>query len=172
MGYHASGSGRIAFTKNIEDVKKMKFGNELGAGIFEKLTTYWFEYESDFYDTDNSIYLWHPDDWNYHGDFIELLDKLSPVIRSGCLEFIGEDNCMWKIEFNPDSKEWAEYNGDVVYEDEKKILDDIAQAFNSYVNYDLAGADTDYIREVLTDVCGLDMKALKYCGLDWIFCKE
>ena len=41
--------------------------------------------------------------------------------------------------------------------------------FKMYVLNDLETADTDYVREVLTDVCGLTEEEAEEVGLDWLF---
>ncbi len=176
MGYHATGSGRLTFTKNVECVKKMIFGKETGDEIIEDLCCNWFSYECDFYDTEDSIYLWHPDDWNYRDGFIEVLEKLAAVTKKGCIEFTGEDDCHWCVEFNPQTSHWEEKNGRVIYEDEieeykllKKDFEVVKNAFASYVDNDLAVCELDYVRSVLTDMCGLDKGTIRLLGFDYMF---
>lgn len=176
MGYHATGNGRLIFTKNVEDVRKMMFEKETGDEIIEDLFCSWFSRECDYYDTEDSIYLWHPDDWNYRDDFVEVLEKLAVVTKKGRIEFAGEDDCHWCMEYNPQLGRWEEKNGRIVYEDEvderrilKRDLEIVKNAFISYVENDLDVCELDYVRSVLTDICGLDQETIRLLGFDYMF---
>lgn len=53
-----------------------------------------------------------------------------------------------------------------------KQYDRLLAAFRAYVDNDLACADPEYVREVLTDVCGLGAEELKEFGFDWLWPEE
>jgi len=44
--------------------------------------------------------------------------------------------------------------------------------FCEYVEHDLETADTDYVREVLRDVCGMTDEDLETVGLGYLIIKE
>ena len=44
--------------------------------------------------------------------------------------------------------------------------------FRAYVEHDLETADTDYVRDVLRDVCGLTNEELEHLGLDYLIVEE
>ena len=45
-------------------------------------------------------------------------------------------------------------------------------SFVAYVEHDLETADTDYVREVLRDVCGMTNEDLETVGLGYLIIEE
>ena len=48
-------------------------------------------------------------------------------------------------------------------------FDRLKQAFLSYINNDLAAAEPGYVRDVLTDTCGLTSAEIEELGFDCLF---
>lgn len=109
MGYYASGSGDATFKdsvnkemveKAISDFYKSKEGQKY----------YSLNYDTDIY----SIEIW--DDEKYHeDDTLTFLEILSPYIKEGCINYSGEDDCIWRFVFNPKTGKWDEEYADIVY---------------------------------------------------------
>ena len=164
MGYHAYGCGQIELTKSVNDPEIVTLIDKLceSSSVFTLSEL-----------PPSSLDIEHDYGWNYWEDEVyDMLGVLASYTKSGEIYFSGEDNESWKFVFDPDSREWIEYGGEVIYVDTLKMMNNIVQAFNKYVSYDSERTETSYVREMLMDVCGLDEKALKYCGLDWVFCDD
>lgn len=120
MGYYASGSGDATFKegvtkeiveKAIKDFYESEEGNKF----------YCLDYDTDV----ESIEIW--DDEKYHEeDTIEFLKVLAPYIKEGHISYTGEDDCIWRFVFNPETGKWDEEYATVSfgfeeYEDDELI---------------------------------------------------
>lgn len=57
---------------------------------------------------------------NYHEyEVYDILNKLTPYAKSGCAEFIGEDDGHWQIVL--ENNKWNEYSGRMIYQNEAFI---------------------------------------------------
>lgn len=111
MGYCANGGGFLTLKPNTNvDELNNKLANGSGCLSYQ------------FYD--NVIEFWCEDKYWEDGVY-EDLEIVKPYIVSGELEFAGEDGAMWRISFDPDTQEWIEENGIIVYD------------FGSYTDGDL-----------------------------------
>lgn len=111
MGYCADGGGLLTLKPNT-NVGELndKLANGSGALSYQVYG--------------NEIEFWCEDKY-YEDGVYEDLEIVKPYIVSGELEFTGEDNAVWRICFNPDTQEWIEENGTIVY------------GFESYTDGDL-----------------------------------
>ena len=64
--------------------------------------------------------------------------------------------------------ETSELDEDV--EDKPMDVERAKDLFRCYVCNDLEAADTDYVREVLYDICGMSNEELEECGLGGLVC--
>ena len=176
MSYWAKGEGYILFSNKVEEKTMM--------GFLTGLTAHFTRLKGDTSIKEAG----HPNygcacidvscgrSQNYNGDDLdEVLEEIAKTaesigspIKEGEINFVGEDENLWRFIYRDGS--WHEENGQTEYEDisTREVID----AFVAYVNNDLAAAEPDYVREVLTDVCGLSSSQLKAIGLDDLFEEE
>ena len=115
MGYCANGSGSIVFDRRLSADEENRIGGILDAACFE------FDFYSPRSTTDQfpqCVDIWHDD--KYHGDVVStaLRDIADLVpIRSGCIEYAGEDFSHWRFLYKPEDESWHEQDGQIVYED-------------------------------------------------------
>ena len=125
MGYCVNGGGTVTLGNGFNDVAAKElckwlnvYGNNPGN-----------EYDLDkaedgTFDLCISLYEKSYDD-QWHG----LFEKLKGCVIEGSFEFIGEDGCMWRFRFDPDSQEWVDERGEVVYELDREL---VAAALREY----------------------------------------
>lgn len=108
MGYYADGHGTLEFERPLST-------EELGI-VEQALTEACFEF--DVYGSKDAVDVWVSD--KYHGEWVEeALDRIKNAapIKSGEIEFSGEDGCLWMFEYRPRNSVWLEKNGYIVYDD-------------------------------------------------------
>ena len=158
MGYYADGRGSITFKNKLpSDVEK-----QIGDILVEA-------FECEVYslkDSTTTADIFCNEKY-YEETVKETLSRVSKIaeIESGEIAYIGEDNFIWHFVWRNGS--WVEENGHVEYTD--MTFDRLKQAFLSYIDNDLAVAEPGYVRDVLTDTCGLTSAEIKELGLDWLF---
>ena len=110
MGYYASGSGSATIIKGqekaLEAVLENKYGKRgLNCGL-----------EYDFDNIKDECYISIYDSEKYHEDSTtEFLSVIAPYISEGHLNYSGEDDCIWRFIYSPDTKEWKEENATIDY---------------------------------------------------------
>ncbi len=115
MGYYASGSGSVVLKENVDKKNVLKLLEDLGTDIEFEL----YNDTIDFYEDDSH---WHEE------DTFEFLETLTPYIKQGCANYTGEEDCIWRYKFYPESETWEEecatvdYNFES-YTDEKLIAE-------------------------------------------------
>lgn len=110
MGYYASGSGSATIIKGQEKALEAVLENKYG-----KLGSY-CGLEYDFDNIKDECYINIYDSEKYHEeDTTEFLSVIAPYISEGHLDYSGEDDCIWRFIFNPDTKEWKEENATIDY---------------------------------------------------------
>ena len=176
MGYWAKGEGYILFSNKVETKTMTGFLIGLTAH-FTQLTA-----ETSIKEAGHPNYGCACIDvscgrsQDYNGDDLaKVLEEIAKAaesigspIKEGKIDFVGEDDSLWRFIYRDGS--WHEENGQTEYEDisTREVID----AFVAYVNNDLAAAEPDYVREVLTDVCSLSRDQLRAIGLDYLFEEE
>ena len=176
MSYQARGEGYILFSNKVEQKTFWGFLTGLTAH-FEQLSG-----ETSIREAGHPNYgcacidVNCGPDQNYHGDDLAAVlkeiaktaESIGSPIKEGEIDFVGEDDNIWRLVYRDGC--WHEENGRTEYENisTREVID----AFVAYVNNDLAAAEPDYVREVLTDVCGLNSNQLKAIGLDYLFEEE
>ena len=114
MGYYASGYGTISFYRSLKDEEREQLSDVLGR-----------EFDMGFSDRSDLIDLYT--DGNYHEDEVyEVLNEVARAfpIQSGSIEFHGDDECFWKMDYHPELEGtdaascWVEHSGSIVYEDD------------------------------------------------------
>ena len=115
MGYYASGCGTISFYHPLKDEEMEQLIDVLSR-----------EFEVGFSAGADYIELYT--DGNYHEDEVyAALDEVARafLIQSGSIEFRGDDDCFWKMDYHPELEGtdaascWVEQSGSIVYEDRK-----------------------------------------------------
>lgn len=106
MGYYAYGSG-TATLKNGIDKDTLR-------GKLDELTDQECSIDYDFVNGD--ITFSDNGDYSYDEDNImDFLNTLIPYITDGEISYSGDDDCYWKFQYNPKTKEWDELEGDYYY---------------------------------------------------------
>ena len=101
MGYYARYSGYVIF--------KEKPSEEL----FSQIDCY-FE---DVYFNENELRLDVSGNDKYYSENIEeILNNLEPITKSGEINYMGEDDCVWRFIFK--DNEWRDENGTILYDSE------------------------------------------------------
>lgn len=111
MGYYASASGSATVIKGQEETLKSVLASKYG------------KYGSGCsldYDVDeiNGVYCIDIyDSEKYHEeDTTKFLNLIAPYISEGKLDYSGEDDCIWRFVFNPETKEWKKENATIDYD--------------------------------------------------------
>lgn len=139
MGYYARGNGNVTFKENVvlEDVKKA-------------ITENGFEDEFE-YDIDKDGIYFCSNDKYHEEDVTEALNILTPYIKEGTVNFVGEDDTLWQLLFIPEKGEWKELNGTVVYYEydftEGKKITCYGDEINNILNYLPAEKLAEVLRE-------------------------
>lgn len=94
----------------------------------------------------------------------ETLTKIARLseVKKGEVQYIGEDNALWRYIYR--EGKWCLENGHTEYH--TITTDRVMKAFRAYVRNDAALTEPEYIRNVLTNICGLTEKELQEIGLD------
>ena len=108
MGYYAHGSGEIMLKKKVPDeiLESLEGFNEAD------------QYTRKHHDGTEKYFLSlvHYDD-KYHEDCVyDDLRKIEPYTEEGCINFIGEDDIVWRFMFHPDIHEFVEESGKISYD--------------------------------------------------------
>lgn len=108
MGYYATGSGSIELKKNV-DLEKVKAAMEeidysFSCNIFSGVDSFVLDIQQ--YEK------------YYEEDYNDFLKAVTPYVKDGCIEFCGEDGCLWRFVFI-DGK-FIEENAEIVWPSEKK----------------------------------------------------
>ncbi len=110
MGYYANGSGSATIIKGQKKAITAALENK-----YDKRGVYCgLDYDID--EIDGVCYINIYDSEKYHEDETnEFLSVIAPYISEGRLDYSGEDDCIWRFIFNPDTKEWKEENATIDY---------------------------------------------------------
>lgn len=109
MGYCASGDGIIVLKKGIstEEAKEIL-----------KSYDHRYEVEINIEEDENKqvvLDIVRPHDKWRDDEETELFELIAPYIESGHMDFEGEEECYWRYQYNPETKEWDEYSGEIVF---------------------------------------------------------
>lgn len=110
MGYYANGSGSATIIKGQEEALTAILENKYGergvrCGLDYDIEEIQGVYYIEIYDSDK----YYEDETN------ELLSVIAPYISEGNLNYSGEDDCIWRFNFDPETKEWKEENATIDY---------------------------------------------------------
>ena len=100
MGYYANGGGSLIPKVDVKEIPQE---------IFEKLATHFSEIADS---PEGGIWFTH-EYGKYYSDLEDDLGKLAPYIKSGDIEFTGEDDEHWRFHFVNGEMEYQ--NGTIVY---------------------------------------------------------
>lgn len=161
MGYYASGAGSVLY-KSILDEHDKKIIDE----VFDEDTEF-YDHEIDDSFKGRTLVYFRADD-KYHDEetlkTLRALTEIAPV-ENGALEYFGEDGQLWRFVWKDDK--WVEEDGHVEYS--RMTFDRLKEIFMAYVMNDLESADSGYVRETLTGVCGIKPDEIAELGLDALF---
>ncbi len=114
MSYYATYEGTIVFNDNFqypEDSTKIEEAFKKG---FDEI----FNIEEN---ENGEVFTFLAGGKNYREDLLcDCYEMLTPFIKSAAIEFVGEDNILWKHAF--ENGAWNEYNGSVIYSDEPNVI--------------------------------------------------
>lgn len=165
MSYYARGFGAISVSGEVDIDRQAELSDEYGDAII--FTNFIYDEVTD----ETKIHLCY--DGNYfEEEFNNLFDFLleNYNVLDGEIELTGEENDVWRFKYYKSRNEFVEESGKVSYKD--ITVDRLLEILRDYVDNDLNNADTDYVREVLRDVCGMTKDELKATGFDYLFDKE
>lgn len=103
MGYYAHGCGDL------------RLGKKIPANVLESLTGF---DEAEQYSSGGKDFLCltHYDEKYFESDVYKDLDKVAPYVLDGDINFVGEDDCVWRFRFDPDCGSFVEENGKITYD--------------------------------------------------------
>lgn len=96
MGYYAYGNGSVVFKKGVNQAKVID--------LLENLPNSTIEFEV----YDKGVSFWENDSHWHEEDTFEFLEALIPYITEGCANYSGEEDCIWRYKFYPESETWEE----------------------------------------------------------------
>ena len=111
MGYYANASG----SATIIDGKKA----ELEKILEDKYGKYaqHCSLDYDFFDDKDGNSIEITDSEKYYEEATtEFLETIAPYTTAGCLDYSGEDDCIWRFVFDPATKSWNEENATISYD--------------------------------------------------------
>ena len=103
MGYYASGQGSVVLKKEVDVNEVLK--------VLENLSDCDIEFE----ERDNNIDFWESDSHWHEEDTFAFLEALIPYITEGCAYYSGEEDCIWRYVYYPESETWEEENARIDY---------------------------------------------------------
>ena len=117
MGYYANGSGYATIKEGkVEELET--FLEKATGDLKDALRDISTEIFSGTIDMSEDDSHWH------EADTVLFLNALIPYITEGCVEYSGEDGCLWRYVFNPESNKWEEQNGRTYYT-EKDMIEEL-----------------------------------------------
>lgn len=123
MGYCASASGSATIIKGQEITLEAVLENKYGEHEQNCKLKYYF-----FTDWGGNRLIEIFDSERYHEeDTEEFLSVIAPYISDGCLEYYGEDKCIWRFIFDPDTKKWNEEDAHIDYHCENYSDEELIQ---------------------------------------------
>ena len=128
MGYYACGDGTVTIKENVNIDKVIS--------LLQKLNDNDIEFEK----RDNYIDFWENDSHWHEENTFEFLDALTPYITEGRADYSGEDDCIWRYIFHPESETWEEENATIDYNfesytDEELIAEIIKRGYKVSLEY-------------------------------------
>jgi len=102
MSYEARGSGAITMNRPVAEIPEDVIVQ--GRMAFTEVE----------HSPDNGLWLTHEYGRYHEDEIIGFLEKMAPYTVSGKIEFIGEDDAIWRFVW--DRGKWQEQSGRIVYE--------------------------------------------------------
>ena len=102
MGYYANGSGSVVLKESVDKESVLKLLEDLETDIEFELCC-------------DGIGFWENDSHWHEEDTFEFLETLTPYIKEGCANYTGEEDCIWRYKFYPESETWKEEYATVDY---------------------------------------------------------
>lgn len=125
MGYYANGGGQVVLKDKVpEDV----------LGILEK------DFAEVAGSPDGGLWMAFEYDKYYDDEITESMNKLAPYVKSGNVEFTGEDDCVWRFHF---------YDGKVRYEVGRTVFEPMDGAERHSERLELLGSLADIVEDWL-----------------------
>lgn len=125
MGYYANGGGQVWLKDKVpEDVLGM-LGKDFSEVADSPDGGLWMTFEYDKY---------------YDDEITESMNKLAPYVKSGNVEFTGEDDCVWRFHF---------YDGKVRYEAGRTVFEPMDGAERHSERLELLGSLADIVEDWL-----------------------
>lgn len=158
MSYYANGSGTITFKPGTDEDKI----NE----IFDRYYDYQFDGSEVWFDKSvDRLVLDFNHHENYHEEDVnDLLRDLTPFVEGGELNFIGEDNSMWRFRF--DGEGFEEENGDVIFESDAEHNVRFKKALVKLLEKEAEDLNLDDLYRLSTEI-GLTDDDLTVLGFDY-----
>ena len=146
MSYYANYSGNIKFS-NIVPKELIKEADEI--------------FENFYYDENDGSADFGGNDRYSEDDMYRYFEKITPYTLSGEIEYVGEDNSIWRFIFK--DGEWREESGRIEYGDSKEIslslrpefIGQIIDIFDDEIDPDkptFTGKKYDNLDKKLTDL--------------------
>lgn len=103
MGYYACGQGSVVL-KNEVDINEV-------INILKSLPDCDIEFE----ERDNYIDFWESYSYWHEEDTFAFLEALIPYITEGRADYSGEEDCIWRYVYHPESEKWKQENAIIDY---------------------------------------------------------
>lgn len=114
MSYYATYEGTVIFNEKFD----FKNNSSKIEEAFKKAFDETFDIEEN---EEGEMFSFLAGGKNYREDLLcDCYEILTPFVKSVEIEFVGEDNSLWKHSF--ENGKWCEYNGSVVYSDEPNVI--------------------------------------------------
>lgn len=148
MSYYAKGSGQIVFSSALSYDASWKVRDILDRNLFE------FDY-----DGVKAFDIWCH--CKYYEDEVEsALEEISEVakLKEGYIEYLGEDDALWRFKYSPKKRKWLEQNGRVVYDGDTTSQSKqsrhkiVIQLPNGYQLVAERNTDPSYSREIFIGI--------------------
>lgn len=152
MSYNAFGSGTLEFLDDLD------LGNI-------KLPLDDFRYQI----FRGSLEVEFPDQKYWDEDVKSCLENIKPLIKSGKIEFIGEDDARWCFVFDEDG--FHEERGEIIYETELETLKRKAEALRLLLEQISDQYETSVVLKTARS-CGLTDSDLESLGFEYILDTE
>lgn len=125
MGYYANGGGQVVLKDKVPDYV---------LGMLEKS----FAEVAD--SPDGGLWMTFEYDKYYDDEITESMNKLAPYVKSGNVEFSGDDDCVWRFHF---------YDGKVRYEVGRTVFEPMDGAERHSERLELLGSLADIVEDWL-----------------------